>query len=243
MKLFLFFVAMTLTTGALAKDPLPALKIVELEQDVYLHVSYQHVTGFGLVSSNGLIVVDGSNAFIIDTPWSTQDTQILAEWIIKQGYQLTASISTHSHADRTAGIAWLNKHSIPTYASAKTNALLAARAEATATHVLEQQANSVIPATVIETFFPGGGHTADNIAVWLPRTHTLFGGCLIRADESNSLGFTGEAVLDEWANSAKNLLDRFPSARRVVPGHGEPGDRNLLKHTIKLANSAYNSPH
>lgn len=243
MKLVTLLFAMTLSNQVFATEPLPPLEVVELEQNLYLHVSYQRVAEYGLISSNGLIVIDGSNAYIVDTPWSVADTEALANWTSEHGYQLAASISTHSHTDRTAGIGWLNQQSIPTYASAQTNALLTARGEETATQVLEQETDSLIPSTVIETFYPGGGHTSDNMVVWLPRSSTLFGGCLVRSMEAKTLGYTGEAVLHEWANSVTKLSNQFSSAKRVVPGHGKPGGHNLLKHTIKLADSAYNLPH
>jgi hypothetical protein len=32
-----------------------------------------------------------------------------------------------------------------------------------------------------ESFFPGAGHTRDNLAVWLPQQRVLFGGCFLKS--------------------------------------------------------------
>ena len=75
------FVALLLTLALMshaqvwASEELPPLKIQQLTDSVYLHISHKVVDGFGLVDSNGLVVLMGSEAYIVDTPWSTQDTE------------------------------------------------------------------------------------------------------------------------------------------------------------------------
>ena len=86
----------------------------------------------------------------------------------------------------------------------------------------------------IEAFYPGGGHTEDNIVVWLKPSQLLFGGCFIRSIESNSLGYIGEAKVQEWSESINKVLSQFPTADIVIPGHGKPGKLNLLEHTKSL---------
>ena len=124
MKALLTIFALILIGNAFANDQMPELVIEKIQQDVYLHKSFSLVDGFGLVSSNGLVVIEDAKAFIVDTPWSDRDTENLAKWIKGKNYKLIGSISTHSHEDRTAGIKWLNARSIPTYASTLTNELL-----------------------------------------------------------------------------------------------------------------------
>ncbi|RBP48733.1 DIM/SIM/IMP family subclass B1 metallo-beta-lactamase [Arenicella xantha] len=227
--------SLVITSNALAGDDVPEFEISALEENVYLHKSYRQVDGFGLVSANGLVVVHEQMAYIVDTPWSEADTQQLVDWISQQGVDLAGSISTHSHADRTAGIKWLNQRNIATYASAQTNHFLEQRGEETANNTLDVPAATVLDG-LLETYYPGGGHTADNVVVWLPKSKILFGGCLIRSLEANTLGYTGEAALDQWANSVNRVKTRYQDAKLVVPGHGKAGDINLLKHTIQLAN-------
>lgn len=92
---------------------------------------------------------------------------------------------------------------------------------------------------MLEAFYPGGGHTIDNIVVWLPKSKILFGGCLVRSLESKSLGYVGEAHIEQWSDSVKRVLAKYSEAKLVIPGHGKFGDIELLNHTEKLAEEAY----
>lgn len=222
-----------------ADEKLPDLSVEEIDKDVFLHKSYSQVDGFGLVSSNGLVIIDNKKAFIIDTPWSEKDTAKLVQWIEDKNLDLAGSISTHSHEDRTAGVKWLNARAIPTYASALTNELLDKDNKALATKSFEGS-EMLLAGGLIEAFYPGGGHTIDNIVVWLPRSQILFGGCFVRSLESTGLGYTGEADIQSWPGSVENVLSRYPEIKMVVPGHGKAGGFALLTHTKKLAGSASN---
>lgn len=223
-----------LITMASKASDVPQLRIEPLAEGVYLHKSHHQTQSFGLVSANGLVVVDGQQAYLVDTPWSEADTKKLAAWIHDQGWQLAGSLSTHSHDDRAGGMSWLKQQGIPTHALALTNQILEANGKALATVPFKGPAFSWVPRT-LEVFYPGGGHTVDNVTVWLPEQGILFGGCLIRSLAAKGLGYTGEARLDEWAGSVETLQFRYPDAKMVVPGHGRLGNRSLLSHTHHLA--------
>lgn len=231
----------TSTTHAWAAEVLPALKIQQLTDSVYLHTSYKIVEGYGLVDSNGLVVLVNKDAYIIDTPWSAQDTEKLLAWISTQGLKPKASVSTHFHEDRTAGIAVLNAKHIPTYASAMTNNLLSSNGKAQASNTFENGDFRLVKDR-IEVFYPGPGHSRDNVVVWLPEQKILFGGCFVRAAETTSLGNVADADIGLWAASVKKLESRYKDIRHVVPGHGKIGDAALLEHTRKLALQAQRQP-
>ncbi|WP_313308334.1 PST family subclass B1 metallo-beta-lactamase [Stutzerimonas nitrititolerans] len=222
---------------ARAEDSLPELRIEKIAEGVYLHTSFQQVEGYGLVDANGLVVLDGQGAYIIDTPWSERDTAALVAWLQERNYQVKASVSTHFHDDRTAGIEYLNAISVPTYASARTNALLKQNDKALATETFDDAPLWLLEGKV-EVFYPGAGHSVDNLVVWLPEQKLLNGGCFVRAATAGTLGNTADAVVSEWAASAERLQRRYPDAQIVIPGHGVPGDVSLLEHTRKLAVAA-----
>lgn len=217
-----------------ATENLPPIEITKVQQGVYLHKSYNDIKNFGLVSSNGLIVIENDQAFIVDTPWSEKDTENLVNWVKDKNYHLLGSISTHSHDDRTAGIAWMNRHNIPTYASQLTNTLLMKAGKAAAESTLTGIESTLFEG-MITTFYPGEGHAVDNIVVWLPKFKILFGGCLVRSLASKSLGYTGEANIQQWGSSINKLQRKFSDAVLVVPGHGKVGGIELLNHTKTLA--------
>ncbi len=210
------------------------LKIRALNDQVYLHTSYHKTESYGWVGAHGLVVIDETNAYVIDTPWSESDTAKLVQWIGDKDLQLVGSVSTHFHDDRTAGIAYLNAQGIPTHASHLTNQLLAEVGKPLASHGFTDRQFSWLPGG-IEVYYPGAGHSKDNVVVWLPEQKLLFGGCLIRSIHSKTLGNTSDAVVSEWGATAAHVLANFAEVKTVVPGHGSIGGVELIHHTIQLA--------
>lgn len=224
--------------SAYSNSETPELKISEISKGVYIHQSFHRTHEYGVVSANGLVVTEGSNAFIVDTPWSDKDTEALVRWISNKNYKLLGSVSTHSHEDRTAGIKWLNNRSIPTYATKLTNDLLSDENKELAKFTLKENDEKLADG-LIEAFYPGEGHTVDNIVVWLPKSKILFGGCFTRSLESKGLGYTGEAFIEQWPSSVERVLLKYSDAEQVVPGHGKIGNLELLIHTKMLAETAF----
>ena len=215
------------------------LTISQIANNVYQHISYKKVRGFGIVPASGLVVIDGKNAHIIDTPWTEADTEKLVIWIKAQGLTPKSSLSTHFHDDRAGGIPYLNKLSIDTYASELTNQLLSSKNKQAAKHDLLMDDNPVnklaLTNGAIEVFYPGAGHSRDNIVVWLPEHELLFGGCFVKSLSSKTLGYTGDADIAQWPTSMQKLIDKYPTVKQVVPGHGKIGDNKLLTHSKALA--------
>ena len=91
-------------------------------------------------------------------------------------------------------------------------------------------------------FYPGPGHTRDNIVVYYAPAKVLFGGCLIRPGGSDNLGNTADADVAHWAEAVRNVAAAFADAEIVIPSHGPMGGRELLDHTIALAEAAADRP-
>jgi len=216
------------------------LEVSQLEPGVYQHTSYKHIKGYGKVDSHGLVVVIDKQAYIIDTPWSDVDTLALLDWIEEQGLKPKLSLSTHFHDDRTAGIGLLNRKSIPTYTSKLTDTLLRKEHKTRATNIFESDTFDLM-ANQIQVFYPGPGHSEDNIVVWLPKHQLLFGGCFVRSLGWSSLGNIKDANVEQWDNSVKKLISRYADVKTVVPGHGKVNDSRMLQHTLELVTKASES--
>jgi len=213
------------------------LTIQLIADNVYMHTSYKHIQGYGLVDSNGLIVVEGNTAYIIDTPWSEQDTQTLLNWAHKKGLSIAASLSTHWHEDRTKGIALLNQKGVATYTSTMTAEFLKQNNKPLPLNTFAGE-HFILKEKLIEAYYPGPGHAKDNIVVWLPQQQMLFGGCLVRALAWHSLGNLSDADVSQWAKSVAKLIAHYPQAKIVIPGHGRIADASMLKHTIDIVNKS-----
>ncbi len=91
-----------------------------------------------------------------------------------------------------------------------------------------------IGGATFDFFFPGESHTVDNTIVYLADQHVLFGGCMIRALSDQSPGFIKYANMQEWPKSVQKVIDKYPDAQIVIPGHGAVGDHSLLNHSVQV---------
>ncbi len=196
-----------------------------------MHTSFEVVNGWGTVTKYGLVVVINNDAYLIDTPFTAQDTEKLVKWFEERGYTIKGSISSHFHSDSTGGIAWLNAQSIPTYASQLTNKLLKKEGKAQAKNAFSGPSFWLVK-NKIEVFYPGPGHTPDNLVVWLPEQKILFGGCFVKPD---GLGNLGDANVKVWPKSAKVLMSKYSEVKIVVASHSGVGDASFLTRTWEQA--------
>src|SRR5262245_36219704 len=152
----------------------PDLRVRPLKDGVWLHVS----TSAAGVESNGLVVRLGGGALLVDTAFTEVQTERLLDWAERSVGPVGDAIVTHAHADRIGGLAALRRRGIPARTLDQT--VERARAE-----------NRPLPEAVVslarplfddprgfQVFYPGPGHTVDNIVVWFPAARVLHGGCL-----------------------------------------------------------------
>jgi glyoxylase-like metal-dependent hydrolase (beta-lactamase superfamily II) len=86
-------------------------------------------------------------------------------------------------------------------------------------------------------FFPGAGHSDDNLVVWVPSARVLFGGCLVKSSTATDLGNIADADLSSWPQAIARVREKFPDAEVVVPGHGpiaRRGGGDALGRTLEL---------
>ncbi|ABL99385.1 subclass B1 metallo-beta-lactamase [Shewanella amazonensis] len=214
-----------------------ALEITPLSDGLFLHQSEKEVEGFGKVSANGLIIVDGKEAFVVDTPWTDADAEALLEWTKAKDLTVKAVLATHWHEDRAGSFGVFERAGIATLSSEATQALLRQHQKTLATHTFSGDEIQYF-GNKVEVFYPGAGHAMDNLVVYLPHEKLLFGGCLVREASTRFMGFYGDGSLPDWPESMSRLIAKFPEVITVVPGHGALGDKRLLEHTRGLAEAA-----
>lgn len=219
-----------------AADVSRDLKVRELRPGVWLHTSWRVLPDGKRFPSNGLVVREGDHLLLIDTAGGEPLTEALFKWIDGTlRLPVRAAIVTHAHDDRLGGAPVLVRRGIPFYGRPMTRTI-----------ALEQKLPppqglrglAAVGGTdhvgSAEVFYPGPAHTRDNVVVWLPESRVLFGGCAVRAASDTSLGNLADADVKEFPASIRRVLERYPTTDVVVPGHGEPGGRELLEHTLAL---------
>ena len=86
-----------------------------------------------------------------------------------------------------------------------------------------------------ETYYPGEGHTADNIIIWFKKEKILYGGCLIKGVDAKNLGYLGDANTTAYATTLKRVQQKCPTPKFIIVSHSDWDDLNSLKHSIKMA--------
>lgn len=212
----------------------PELIIQPLAKDCYIYTTYKDIDGYRF-PSNSMYVVTEKGIVMIDTPWDeTQFQPLLDSIALKHKKEVVLCIATHFHDDRTAGLEFLKQKGIPTYTSELSNRLGKIHREKEAAFHFTKDTTFVVGNRKFETFYPGEGHTKDNIVIWLDDQKILYGGCLVKSTENKSLGNIADANLDAWAATIRNVIKKFPAPKFVIPGHFGWSDNKSLKHTLKL---------
>jgi len=213
----------------------PDLFVEPLAPGVWRHVSTKDMEDWGPVAANGLVIVSGAEAALIDTPWTDDQVQALAKWLdASLGAKLTIVIPTHWHADCLGGLSAAHASGAASYASNKTIELAKKGGMVAPENGFSGHLDLSVGSIIVALEEVGPGHTIDNIVVWLPEQHILFGGCLVKNAKSKTLGYTDDADLERWPSTLEIVANRFSDAEIVVPGHGAPGGRDLLTFTKEL---------
>ncbi|MFA6113063.1 MAG: MBL fold metallo-hydrolase [Sphingomonas sp.] len=174
----------------------------------------------GWVPCNGLIMGSGTGATIVDTgnTWKQGDLLVKAARRLT-GEPVRQAIATHFHGDRTGGMAAMAEAGIPVLAHPFTVGLAITYGERVPQPVKGLEKGAVDFGS-FELFYPGPGHTRDNITVWHKEARCLFGGCLLRATTDKQIGSRGDADMGNYLSTIDRLAKRYPGRKITVPGHG-----------------------
>ncbi len=211
------------------------LTVRKLAEDVYLHTSLTELKNYGRISANGLIYTSEGKALIIDTPWTDEETAGLISWIEDTLHAaVTGVVVTHWHQDCMGGLAEVHRRHIISYGFSGTADIARLKELPVPVKTFSDSLNLKTGGGSCLCWFPGEGHTSDNIIVWIPGKKLLFGGCLVKSMAARGPGNTLDANMTEWPKTIQRLLDRYPDIMITVPGHGAPGGRELLIHTREI---------
>lgn len=215
------------------------IELRPLSKHVWLHKSWLYVPRYGRVGANGLVIVGRRGALVVDTSWT--DAQM--GWLLDRvkaatGKPAVAVVATHWHNDRAGGFAEANRRGVPTIALKKTDEILVAKKLPRPTQTFARSRKVDLGGVTVELFFPGPGHSLDNVVAYVRGDDVLFGGCLIRSGATHWIGNLSDADLASWPATMRVVAKRYRSPRIVVPGHGRSGGAALIQHTYELARAA-----
>ena len=241
MKTYLLLILCTCALMTTGQNPTiyktTTLEIDSIAPGTYVHRTYLSTKEWGKVACNGTVYVNKGESVVFDTPATDSVSAELISWIKAHTHShIKAIVVNHSHEDCLGGLAVFHKAGIPSYSSKRTQTF--ARNDTVNKPVVPQHSFTKelilkIGGTSIINYYPGEGHTRDNIVSYIPSVKILFGGCIIKALDSGK-GNLAEANVTTWAQSVRNVKQKFPNAVIIIPGHGAYGPHPLLDYTIKM---------
>jgi glyoxylase-like metal-dependent hydrolase (beta-lactamase superfamily II) len=169
-----------------------------------------------IIPANGMIALTPMGPVLVDPGWTPAQAQALLRFATARFGRPAGAIATHWHADRTAGIATMRAAGVPVYMNPLTAAIIAKKPRPRLTH-------EPVAAFGLETWWPGAGHTPDNIVVWSPVDGVLLGGCFLKSARTTTLGNTADADVPSWRASVDRFAGRYAGAGMIIPGHGGIG--------------------
>ena len=236
MKPIIFFLLLIFSVAAFGKTKPFKIKITHLKGNSYLCTSYGILGDGSVYPANGLFIVTATGVIMIDTPWDEPQTKQLLD-TLQSRYHKTVlmCVSTHFHADRVGGVDVLKAKGIKTYCTALTKQLAKKNGDKQPEFTFKNDTTFKVDDIVVQAYYPGPGHTQDNIVIWLPQSKVLFGGCFIKSLDSPDIGNIADADLKAWPSSIENVKARFKGIQYVIPGHeGWQGDTSQFGHTLGL---------
>lgn len=210
------------------------LIITQITENSFEHTSFLQTNDFGNVPCNGLVVRNGNEAIVFDTPTNNNNSEELIKWAEDRlGCKITAVIPTHFHNDCLGGLQAFHNKGIASYAYFKTVELAKINGFTVPENSFKDKLILKIGGKHITAKYFGEGHTKDNVVGYFPAEGVMFGGCLIKELDAGK-GYLGDSNVNEWSNTVKKIKKEYPKVRVVIPGHGDRGNKDLLDYTINL---------
>lgn len=211
------------------------LTISHLTGDFYVYTTYNTYEG-SQIPANGMYLITNSGVVMFDTPWDTTQFKPLLDSIkLKHNKSVTMCIATHWHSDRTEGLEYYKNLGIKTYTTLLTDELSKINNKKRAEYLIEKDTIFHIGEYSFETYYPGQGHTVDNIVIWFDKEKILYGGCLIKGTDAENLGYLGDANVTEYHLTLKRVQLKCQTPKFIVISHSNWNNLKSLKHSIKLA--------
>ena len=211
------------------------VEVVQVSENVYMHVSYKIMEKWGRISANGFVYIEKMEAFVFDTPWNNEQTEKLISWIedsLKK--KVVGFIPNHWHEDCIGGLEYIRNQKIKSYANQLTMEIAKSKGLPMPDIGFKDSLQLKLGNTKIECFYLGAAHSLDNIIVWIPSEQLLWAGCTLKGTEYKNIGFTGDGDIDEYPKTLNKVLAKFSNAKIVIPGHGDYGGIELIYHNLKL---------
>ena len=222
-------------TNIFAQAEKEKLKISPLTGDFYIYTTYNTYKE-SQIPANGMYLVTNNGVVMFDTPWDTTQFQTLLDSIkLKHNKTVVMCFATHWHSDKTAGLEYYRQQGIKTYTTTLTDELSKKNNKKRAEFLMAKDTVFNTGQYTFETYYPGEGHTADNIVIWFKKEKILYGGCLIKGADDENLGYLGDANVTAYASTLQKVQKKCRKPKFIIVAHSDWKNINSLKHSLLMA--------
>ncbi len=211
------------------------LSISHLTGDFYIYTTYNTYQE-SQVPANGMYLITDNGVVIFDTPWDTTQFQPLLDSIkLKHNKSVTMCFATHWHSDKTNGLDYYRQLGIKTYTTVLTDELSKKNNKKRAEFLMSKDSVFTVGQYSFETYYPGQGHTIDNIIIWFEKEKILYGGCLIKGADDEDLGYLDDGNVTAYASTLKNVQQKCRKPAFIIIAHSDWKNIYSLKHSLLMA--------
>lgn len=210
------------------------LVIHQVSESVYRHETFLETEQYGKVSCNGMLVISEGKSAVFDTPSDDEASLELIKWLQdSMNTTIEAVIINHHHIDCLGGLNAFHELGISSFSSAITARLATNGEYEIPRNTFERKKVLKIGASKIHNFYPGSAHAHGNIVSYVEGEKVLFGGCMVKSLKAGK-GNLNDANTAAWSATIRNIQTEFQDIQIVIPGHGQPGNTDLLDYTIEM---------
>jgi glyoxylase-like metal-dependent hydrolase (beta-lactamase superfamily II) len=214
--------------------------------------------GYPAVASpiSSTLVTGGSDAVLVDTPWTKEHVQVIGDWIASFGKRLTAIYITHGHGDHWMGApALLDRFpGVTVYSTEKTAAYMADEHADREARWEARFPGQVSPGYVEPRIIGGEGiqlegnllqpielghtDTDDTTGLWVPSIRLFVAGDSVYNHCHQYLNESGSGGLESW-HRALDIIERL-DPKYAVAGHkdkAQPDDGGAVQRTRTYLNT------
>jgi metallo-beta-lactamase class B len=148
--------------------------------------------------------------------------------------QIAGFVPNHWHEDCIGGLNYLKSQKINSYANQLTIDIAKNKGLPVPDQGFKDSLRLSLGDKFIYCYFFGAAHSLDNIVVWIPSEEILFPGCMCKSLNSGNPGNVSDGDISEYPKTIDKVIQKFKSAKVVIPGHGPIGGPELLTHTKSL---------
>jgi metallo-beta-lactamase class B len=236
MKIIVSLLAIILSmTNIFGQSKNTKLSIAHLIGDFYIYTTYNTYQE-SKVPANGMYLVTTGGVVMFDTPWDTTQFQPLLDSIkLKHNKNVMMCFATHWHSDKTAGLEYYKQQGIKTFTTTLTDELSKKNNKKRAEFLMTKDTVFTIGHYSFETYYPGQGHTEDNIIIWFKKEKILYGGCLIKGADDENLGYLDDGNKTAYESTLKKVQKKCRKPKFIIVAHSDWRNINSLQHSIEMA--------